>query len=126
MLDRPRQLVAVEGHPLAGLLHHRQLAQLHALEGREPGATGRTEPAAADRGVVLGRARVLHLGIVVAAERAAHRRRLPSPWCRSAEIRIAREPPALVLDTLPNRPLDLGLALRVAGDRKSTRLNSSH
>ena len=63
-LQRAHQLVAIEGHAAARFLDHDQLAQLHALEsGETPAAIG-TDAAAADRGRILGRTRVLHLGVV--------------------------------------------------------------
>src|SRR3546814_17210287 len=60
------------GLALAGRLHHRQLAELHPLEGREAGPAVRTLPAAPDRRVVLGRPRVLYLRVLVTAKRTAH------------------------------------------------------
>ena len=77
-------------------LHHGQLAQLHALDGGEALAAIAAEAAAADRAVVLGRAAVLHLGVVVAAERAAHggsALRGRSGSARTAPAR-GRRPPA--------------------------------
>src|SRR6185437_5368449 len=71
-IDRARQLVAVEGLALAALLDDRQLAQLHPLEGREAGGAVRAEAAPADRGAIVGRPRILHLGIVEPAKRTAH------------------------------------------------------
>ena len=70
--DRARQLVAIERHPPAVGLDHGQFAQLHALDGGEALAAIAAEAPPADRAVVLGGAAVLHLGIVEAAERAAH------------------------------------------------------
>jgi hypothetical protein len=61
------QLVAVERRAAAVLLHHRQFAQLHALEGGEAAAAIGTNAAAADRRGILGRPRVLHLRIETAA-----------------------------------------------------------
>src|SRR5262249_8012146 len=71
-LDRARELVAVEGDALAVLFHHREFAQLHALEGGEARAAGRAVASPADRRVVVGRSRVLHLGVLVTAEWTAH------------------------------------------------------
>src|SRR5262249_35969414 len=51
-VDRSGELVAVEGLALAVLLDHRQLAQLHALEGREAGPAIRAEASAANRTAV--------------------------------------------------------------------------
>src|SRR5258707_4602125 len=71
-VDRARELVAVEGLALSVLLDHGELAQLHALEGGEARRAIGTEAPASDRRAVLGRARILHLGILAAAERTAH------------------------------------------------------
>src|SRR5262249_18608816 len=73
-LDRPGELLAVE-RLLFGtrFLDHHQLAQLHPLEGGKARTAIGAKAAPANRGIVLGRARILHLGIVMAAERAAHR-----------------------------------------------------
>jgi hypothetical protein len=53
-------------------LDHDQLAQLDAFEGREPTATSRTVPAAADRRIVLTRTAILHLTVFMSTERATH------------------------------------------------------
>src|SRR5215475_7967057 len=55
-LDRARELVAIERHPPAVALYHRELAQLHALKGGEAKSASETEPAPTDRGRILGRA----------------------------------------------------------------------
>src|SRR6185437_11626574 len=60
-IDRARELVAVEGLALTVLLDRRQLAQLDALERREAGGAVRAETAAADRGTIVGRPRILDL-----------------------------------------------------------------
>src|SRR5690606_8761663 len=81
LLDRP--LAAGEGDGLldfaavewlapAVALRHGHFAQLHPLESGEARTTAFALAAAADRGVVLGRARVLHLAVVMRAERAPH------------------------------------------------------
>ena len=71
-LDRALQLVAIERRAAAVALDHRQFAQLHALEGGEAPAAIRADAAAADRGVVLGRPRILHLRVEAAAIGTAH------------------------------------------------------
>src|SRR6185437_2366115 len=96
--DRAGELVAVERHPPLVGLHHGQLAQLDPLDCGEALAAGAAEAAAADRGTVLGRTAVLHLRVVMAAERAAH-----PPGCRSA--RVDREPRAQRLDPRADRLL---------------------
>src|SRR6202049_1587618 len=73
-MDRALELLAVERLAPPGFLDHGELAQLHAFEGREAAAAGRTQPPAPDRRVVIGRPAVLHLGIVMSAERATHER----------------------------------------------------
>src|SRR5262249_34285726 len=72
-LDGTRELVAIEGYAAAGFFRDRQLAQLHAFEGRESAAAIRAGAAAADGGGVLARPRVLDLGFETAAVRAPHR-----------------------------------------------------
>ena len=49
-MDRARHLVAIERLALAVLLDHRQLAQLHALEGGEASGAIGAQPAATTRG----------------------------------------------------------------------------
>ena len=71
--DRLLELAAVERLALAVALDHGDVAQLDALESGEAGAAAFALAAAADRRVVLGRAAVLYLGIVMRAERTAHR-----------------------------------------------------
>ena len=71
-VDGAGQLVTVEGGALAVLLHHRQIAQLDPLERREAPATAGTGAPAPDRGIVLRRARILHLGIGILAIGTAH------------------------------------------------------
>jgi hypothetical protein len=48
-LEGSGQLVAVERHLAAAFLDHVEIAQLHALEGRETAAAIRADAAAADR-----------------------------------------------------------------------------
>src|SRR5207253_2340476 len=69
--DRLFELAAVERFALAAALDHQDLAQLHALEGRETRAAAVALAPAADRGVVLGRPRILYLAVLMRAERAA-------------------------------------------------------
>src|SRR5205085_4129686 len=69
---RAHQLVAIERHAAAVALDHRELAQLHALEGGEAEIAGDAHAPPADHGRVLGRTRVLHLRIETVAVRAAH------------------------------------------------------
>ena len=77
MRDRAFQLVALEGLAAVVLLDDDQLAQLHALEGGEAAAAGRAMAAAADGRIVLAGTAVLHLAVVMSAERAAHGRLAP-------------------------------------------------
>src|SRR5690348_1163212 len=70
--DRARQLVAVERHAAVVGLHHRELAQLGALDGGEALAAVAAEAAPADRAAVLARTAVLHLRVFLSTERAAH------------------------------------------------------
>src|SRR5262249_18106676 len=79
LVHRTLQLSAPERPAPPVLLDHPQLAQLDALEGREPPAALRAMAPPPDRRVVLARAAVLHLGVVVSAKRAAHG---VSPWLR--------------------------------------------
>src|SRR5206468_2650588 len=62
----------IERLTLRVLLDDGELAQLHALERREPRRAIRTEAPAADRRVILGRTRILDLRIFGSAERAPH------------------------------------------------------
>src|SRR5690606_27916668 len=71
-LDRAHQLLPVEGHAPSVAFDHRQLAQLHPLEGREATAARGADPPAANRGVVLRRAGVLHLSVVAGAIGTPH------------------------------------------------------
>src|SRR3979409_749603 len=73
-LDRARELVAVERDAPAVALDHPDLAELHALTGGEAEAASKAQAAPADRGRILGRTRVLHLGIETIAARTAHAR----------------------------------------------------
>src|SRR5262249_22588327 len=71
-LHRPQELVAVERHAPAIALDHNQFAQLHPLECCETEIATQTDPAAADDGRILGRPRILHLGIEACTTRAPH------------------------------------------------------
>src|ERR1700712_5249976 len=71
-LQRAHQLVAVEGHPAAVALDHRQLAQLYPLECREAKIAGDADPAAPDHRGIFGRTRVLHLRIETVAAGTSH------------------------------------------------------
>src|SRR5579875_866332 len=100
-LDRACQLVALERLALAVFLDHGELAKLHPLEGGEArGAVG-TEPPPPDRGPLVGRPRVLHLGVFASAERTAH---LVSLLGIDGEARAQR------LNPLLDRRLDRGVA----------------
>src|SRR5262249_27350466 len=94
--DRARQLVAVERHSTAVRLHHGQLAQLGALDRGEALAAIGAEAAPADRAAVLGRTAVLHLRVLVATERTAHRRATvcdTSGSGRTTPAPVRRRPP---------------------------------
>ena len=114
-LDRAHQLVAVERHAAAVALDHREFAQLHALEGGEAEIAGQADAAAADRGGILGRPRVLHLGIEAAAARTAHGLS-PVPDLRAIRLLIDRKTREQPLDLLAHRGFDqrilFGLLLR--------------
>src|SRR5690606_23249537 len=60
-LKGPHQLVALEWHATARPFHHGQFAQLNTFEGREASAAICAETSAADRCIILGWPRVLHL-----------------------------------------------------------------
>src|SRR5579871_2387303 len=81
---RTHHLFTVEGFALTIGLDHRQFAQLHPLEGGEAGTAVRTLPAPADRGVVVRRPRVFHLGVFVAAEGTTHASASPEDPIRYA------------------------------------------
>src|SRR5438105_4021669 len=68
---------------------------------REAAAARRAMPPAPDRGIVLARTAVLHLAIVVSAERAAHEILLPL---------VDRKPLAQMADTFAHRGLDRSIA----------------
>jgi len=70
--DGAGDLLAVERFARLVRLNHRDLAQLDPLEGGEPRAAAFALAAAADRRAVFGGTAVLHLRIVMGAERAAH------------------------------------------------------
>src|SRR5438477_427615 len=71
-LHRAHQLVAIERHPAAVALDHRELAQLHPLERGEAEIAGDTYPPPPDNRGILGRTGVLYLGIETVAAWAAH------------------------------------------------------
>src|SRR5262249_8876802 len=71
-LHRAHQLVAVKGNAATVALDHRQLTQLHALEGGEAEIAGDADAPPPDHGRILGRTRVLHLRIERVAARTAH------------------------------------------------------
>src|SRR4029453_15000605 len=72
MADGPLQLGAVKGLALAVFLDDREVAELHSLKGRETGAAAFALAPPADGRAVLGRAAVLHLAVLMRAERTAH------------------------------------------------------
>src|SRR5580698_9171091 len=71
-LKRAHHLVAVERHPAAVAFYHRELPQLHALEGGKAEIAGDADPPPPDHGGILGRTGVLHLGIETVATGATH------------------------------------------------------
>ena len=58
--------------PLPVALDHRQFAELDPFKGGEASVADRAEAPSADRRIILGRSRVLDLGVIVTAERTAH------------------------------------------------------
>src|SRR6266849_882082 len=97
-VDRTGQLVALEGFALPVLLDHRQLAELHALEGGEPGGAVRTETPSADGRAIIGRSRVLDLGVLKAAKRTAHRLLSPDTHPLSVRSYGSRASPSISVD----------------------------
>src|SRR5680860_553697 len=87
-LHGAHQLVAVERSAATAALDHRQLAQLHPFECGEAAAAIGTDAAAPDRGVILARARILHLRVAAAAIGAPHGPP-PSP-CSPSGRRLTR------------------------------------
>src|SRR5207248_11283603 len=71
-IDRARQLVAVERFALAVLFEHGQFAQLDPLERREARRATAAKPPPPDRASIVGRSRILDLGVIGATERATH------------------------------------------------------
>jgi uncharacterized LabA/DUF88 family protein len=61
-----------DGFALVVLFHHGQLAQLDPLEGREARRAIGAKPPPPDRAAIVGRARILDLGVIGATERATH------------------------------------------------------
>src|SRR5260370_29144725 len=72
-IDRASQLLPVERFALVVLFQHGQLAQLHPLEGREARRAIAAEPAPPDGAAIVGRPRILDLGVIRTAERTPHR-----------------------------------------------------
>src|SRR6202007_2720213 len=85
--DGTSQLVAVEWYAAVVGFHHCEFAQLGPLDRGEALATMGTEAPAPDRAAVLTGTAVLHLGVLVAAEWAAHRR-LPCAIQREAGAKL--------------------------------------
>src|SRR4051812_18173383 len=98
MAYRAGQLVAVERFALAVLLGDGQIAQLHALEGREACTASLTLTPPPDRRPVFRGAAVLYLAIFVRAEGAAHSLAL-----------VDRETPAELTDPLVDGALDAAI-----------------
>src|SRR3954471_14961944 len=71
-LQRADQLVAIERHAAAVALDYGELAQLHPLKGGEAEIAGHAYPAPPDHRGILGRTRVLYLGIETVAAWAPH------------------------------------------------------
>jgi hypothetical protein len=71
-LDGADQLVTLERNAPARALDDHQLAQLDPLEGREPAAAVRADPAAANRRMVVGGAGILDLRVSESAKWATH------------------------------------------------------
>src|ERR1051325_1860880 len=81
-VDRAGELIAVERLTLPIFLDDGQLAQLNPLEGGEAGGAIRTEPAPPYPRPIVGRPRILDLGVIRAAERTTHLLLLlaPTSW----------------------------------------------
>src|SRR5215472_4595363 len=103
--DGAFELVSLEGLSTSVLLDDHELAQLDTLDGREATAAFRAMPAAPDRRILLRRTTVLHLCVVMSAERAAHggsisslavsRREIAGTTRRHALARLPRPRPGL-------------------------------
>src|SRR5580704_2903735 len=116
-LDRAGELVAVELHTLAVLLHHRQLAQLHALEGGETRSAGRAVTPPADRGIIVSRSRVLNLCVLVTAEWTAHLVPLFILWLGALSVAVNGKAGTERVHLGTHLFLDLSVAVRaVVGD----------
>src|SRR5215471_14513659 len=102
-LHRSHQLVAIEWHAPSVALDDDELAQLHALEGGEAEIAGEAHPPAADGGGILGRTRILDLGIEAPAIRTAH-----GPNSGVVDREASNEP----LHLVPDRGLDYGVLAR--------------
>src|SRR5215468_298580 len=104
-LDRAQQLVSVERHAAAVALDDHKLAQLHALECGKAEIAAQTHAAAANDGGILGRPRVLDLGIEAAAIRTAHGRPLLSRCHCAARLKAARRQSATSVVAMFGRPV---------------------
>src|SRR5262249_57982444 len=78
-LHRTQELVAIERHAPPIALDHNQLAQLHALECGEAEIAAQANAAAANDRRILGRPRILDLGIEARTARTAHTSSLVDP-----------------------------------------------
>src|SRR5882672_6636237 len=113
--DRAGELVAVELHALAVLLHHGELAQLHALERGEARSARRAIAPPADRRIVVSRSRVLNLCVLVTAEWTAHL--LPLLWLALASVAVNGKAGTKCMHLGAHLGFDLGVAIRaVLGD----------
>src|SRR5262245_44692259 len=104
-LHRAQQLVAIERHAAAVALDDHQLTQLHALECGKAEIAGQAHAAAADDGGILGRPRVLDLGIEAAAIRTAHGRPLLCRRHCAARLKAARRQSATSVVAMFGRPV---------------------
>src|SRR4029453_4308224 len=84
-LQRAHQLVAIERHPPAVALEHRQVAQLHPLEGREAEVAGDADAPAANDRRIFPRPGILDPRIEAGAIRAAHQGMIPKSGCRFSD-----------------------------------------
>src|SRR5262249_19217085 len=107
-LHRTHELVAVERHAPSVALDDHELAQLHALESGETKIAGQAHASAADGRRILGRTRILALGVEMAAVRATDAR---NP--RVVDWNPRAEPPHF----LPHHRLDGVPGGAAAGER---------
>src|SRR5438105_1113177 len=120
-VDRAGELVALKGFALVVFFEHGQLEQLHPLKGREARRATAAEAATPDRTAVVGRPRILDLGVIGAAERTAHLfLRLFAPVSLSRAVasspawqRVNRETGAQRRDRAAHPRLDRGIAAGV-------------